>query len=105
MGHESLCFVPNVFLMLPSCRRSNAAPYPSHVCAGVVQVLQLPSQSLIKIPEHASLETFSSALSQGNAKAVVGSMLSIVADHQGVQHAPLAMLASHCRVGKDVPPQ
>ena len=67
--------------------------------AGIVKAIQLPSQALLKIPEHASLDDFSSALSQGNATAVVGSMLSIVADHQGVQHAPLAMLASHCQVG------
>ena len=70
------------------------------VCiAGVVKALQLPSQALHRIPEHSSLESFASALSQGSAAGVVSAVLGIVAEHQGVHLAPLSMLASHCKVG------
>lgn len=54
---------------------------------------------LLRIPEHSSLESFASALSQGSATAVVSAVLGVVAGHHGVQNAPLAMLASHCQVG------
>lgn len=65
---------------------------------GVVVVLETPQGSLIKVPQHVSSEDYSSALSQRDAQAVVANLLGIVAAHRGVQHAPLAMLASQTKV-------
>lgn len=69
------------------------------VCrSGVVVALETPQGSLIKVPQHVSSEDYSSALSQRDPQAVMASLLGIVAAHRGVQHAPLAMLASQTKV-------
>ena len=53
---------------------------------------------LIKLPQHVTSEDYSSALSQRDAPAVMAGLLGMVAAHRGVQHAPLAMLASQTKV-------
>ena len=54
--------------------------------------------ALIKVSQHATSEDYSAALSQRDAKTVVAVLLGIVAAHRGVQHAPLAMLATQTQV-------
>ena len=65
---------------------------------GVVVAIETPSGVLIKVPQHGTSEDYSSALSQRDARAVMAGLLGIVAAHRGVQHAPLAMLASQTKV-------
>ncbi len=64
----------------------------------MVNALELSAGKLIKIPQHASSEDYSSSLSQRDATGVVAVLLGIVATHRGVQHAPLAMLGAHTKV-------
>ena len=66
--------------------------------AGVVVAVETPHGSLIKVPQHVASEDYSSALSQRDAQAVMAGLLGIVAAHRGVQHAPLAMLATQTKV-------
>lgn len=73
-------------------------PFFSVCHSGVVVALETPQGSLIRVPQHVSSEDYSSALSQRDAQAVVANLLGIVAAHRGVQHAPLAMLASQTKV-------
>ena len=53
---------------------------------------------MVKAPQQATSEDYSSALSLRDAKAVVAVVMGIVAAHRGVQHAPIAMLASQTKV-------
>lgn len=66
--------------------------------SGVVVAIETPQGTLVKVPQHVTSEDYSSALSQRDAKAVMAGLLGIVAAHRGVQHAPLAMLASQTKV-------
>lgn len=65
---------------------------------GVIVAIETPHGMLIKVPQHVTSEEYSSALSQRDAQAVMAGLLGIVAAHRGVQHAPLAMLASQTKV-------
>ena len=65
---------------------------------GVVVAIETPHGTLVKVPQHVTSEEYSSALSQRDAQAVMAGLLGIVAAHRGVQHAPLAMLASQTKV-------
>ena len=66
--------------------------------AGVIVAIETPHGMLTKVPQHVTSEEYSSALSQRDAQAVMADLLGIVAAHRGVQHAPLAMLASQTKV-------
>lgn len=72
--------------------------HPWLACSGVVNAVELSAGKLIRISQQTSSEDFSSALSQRDATGVVAILLGIVAAHTGVQHAPLAMLASRTKV-------
>ena len=65
---------------------------------GVIVAIETPHGMLVKVPQHVTSEEYSSALSQRDAQAVMAGLLGIVAAHRGVQHAPLAMLASQTKV-------
>ncbi|KAL3160999.1 hypothetical protein ABBQ38_009386 [Trebouxia sp. C0009 RCD-2024] len=64
---------------------------------GVVVAIETAHGDLIKVPQHMTSEDYSSALSQRDATAVMAGLLGIVTAHRGVQHAPLAMLASQTK--------